>query len=90
MKLSTCPLCRHAEHDGYQCYNMASDNDCSCNLAPKTPLKKLPGTIEHFLEYAREAFGMELKSEDEGHPQYTGWPSVEEVITQYREAYGDV
>lgn len=27
---STCPKCRHAWHGSGTCYNMASDNDCSC------------------------------------------------------------
>jgi hypothetical protein len=26
----TCPACRHAEHDGTVCLNMASDNECGC------------------------------------------------------------
>lgn len=26
----TCPVCRHAWHGNGTCYNMASDNDCSC------------------------------------------------------------
>jgi hypothetical protein len=27
-----CPFCRHAEHAGYRCLNMASDNECPCDL----------------------------------------------------------
>jgi len=33
-----CSKCRHREHDGQWCWNMDSDNDCSCDLrATLTP-----------------------------------------------------
>ena len=29
-----CVRCRHAEHDGFACLNMQSDNDCACPSSP--------------------------------------------------------
>jgi len=30
MPFRRCPTCRHADHTGSPCLNMASDNECTC------------------------------------------------------------
>ena len=38
----TCPKCRHVEHYAGLCFNMASDNDCSCDHGDPRPTAELP------------------------------------------------
>lgn len=51
-KLGTCPTCRHAEHEGHICLNMASDYDCGCD---KRPAKVADDATQKLVDGLREA-----------------------------------
>ena len=44
-----CEDCGHMPHEGFKCFNMASDNDCSCDRRPSIPAPK-DEEIEALLE----------------------------------------
>lgn len=90
-KLGTCLTCRHAEHEGYTCLNMASDNDCGCDKRPPKvddATQKLDGadTAPALIRQALDALANDWNYSYGGDFAFAAAERLEGVLTRALEA----